>query len=163
MPPTARPPRKATRNPRLWTVEEAEARLPALQELLPQLRAWVVRLGAIHDQTEWMSKFWGKEFEAADNPHHALHASLQDEWVRLTDRLEGIVHSLHEEGIEIKDLDNGLIDFYASREGEVVYLCWRAGEAHVEHWHSLEGGFRNRQRLDAPDTADSPHHMTRSH
>jgi hypothetical protein len=160
--PDAHPTRIEARVPRLWTVEEANARLPAIQELLPQLRAWVVRLGAIHDQTEWMAKFWGRELEAPDNPHHALQETLQEEWNRLTDRLEGIVHSLHDEGIEIKDLDNGLVDFQAKRDGDVVYLCWRDGEPIVAHWHPLDGGYRNRRRLDAPAKAGSPPHLTRS-
>jgi hypothetical protein len=135
--------------PRRWSVEEANARLPAMQELLPQLRGWVVRLGAIHEQSEWMTKFWGKELEAGDNPHHALKVSLEEEWTRLTERLESIVRALNDEGIEIKDLDHGLIDFHARRDGEDVYLCWKDGEAAVLHWHTLEGGYRTRRRLES--------------
>lgn len=156
------PARTEGRVPRSWTAEEANARLPAIQEMLPQLRGWVVRLGAIHDQTEWMAKFWGRELKASDNPHHALQVTLDEEWTRLTDRLESIVRALHDEGIEIKDLDNGLVDFITQRDGEAVYLCWRDGEAAVTHWHPLDGGFRNRRRLDAPTRAGTPPHLTGS-
>jgi len=50
-------------------------------------------------------------------------------------------------GAHVKDLDSGLVDFYSHRGSEVVFLCWKEGENEIRHWHSLEGGFRNRQPL----------------
>jgi hypothetical protein len=52
-------------------------------------------------------------------------------------------------GVQVKDLDDGLLDFPCRIEGELVLLCWRRGEARIEYWHTLEAGFRGRQPLDS--------------
>jgi hypothetical protein len=51
-------------------------------------------------------------------------------------------------GVQVKDIDTGLIDFPCSLDGEVVLLCWRMGEPAIEHWHTMEAGFQGRQPLD---------------
>jgi hypothetical protein len=51
-------------------------------------------------------------------------------------------------GCVLKDLHQGLVDFYAMGEGELVFLCWRQGEEHIRFWHDLESGFTGRQPLD---------------
>jgi hypothetical protein len=51
-------------------------------------------------------------------------------------------------GVQVKDLDNGLLDFPFQLDGEVVLLCWRMGEASIEHWHTIESGFQGRQPVD---------------
>ncbi|MCI4368957.1 MAG: DUF2203 domain-containing protein [Thermoplasmata archaeon] len=135
---------------RLWTVPEANARLDELRELLPQLRAWVVRLRRLQEQLQRLTAFWQKEIDAIDNPDHELRGRLHEEWQSLTKKLEEEVGRLQEEGIEVKDLETGLIDFYGLVEGEIVCLCWRRGEDEVGFYHTVEGGFRNRRPLPAP-------------
>jgi hypothetical protein len=49
--------------------------------------------------------------------------------------------------IVLRDIDRGLVDFPAIREGREVYLCWQLGEEAVEHWHDLESGFGGRQPI----------------
>jgi len=51
-------------------------------------------------------------------------------------------------GVQVKDLDTGLIDFPCRLEDEVVLLCWRMGESAISHWHTLDGGFQGRQPVD---------------
>ncbi|MCU1313009.1 MAG: hypothetical protein JWM54_766 [Acidobacteriaceae bacterium] len=51
-------------------------------------------------------------------------------------------------GVQVKDLDTGLLDFPTRVDGELVLLCWRRGETRIEYWHTLEAGFRGRQPLD---------------
>jgi hypothetical protein len=51
-------------------------------------------------------------------------------------------------GVQVKDLETGLLDFPCRVEGELVLLCWRRGESRIEYWHTLEAGFRGRQPLD---------------
>lgn len=59
------------------------------------------------------------------------------------------VRELNHRGIELKDLDKGLIDFPALRaNGEEVYLCFMLGEKTIDHWHTLEGGFAGRKPID---------------
>jgi Uncharacterized conserved protein (DUF2203) len=49
--------------------------------------------------------------------------------------------------IIVRDLDAGLVDFPALRDGEEVYLCWVVGEPEVGHWHAPDAGFPGRQPL----------------
>ena len=58
------------------------------------------------------------------------------------------VNAIHGRGAIVKDLDEGLVDFPALREGEEILLCWRLGEDEVAHWHGLEEGFAGRKPLD---------------
>jgi len=57
------------------------------------------------------------------------------------------VAGIHEVGALVKDLDRGLIDFPAQREGEDVLLCWHVGEAEIEYWHGVDEGFSGRKHL----------------
>ena len=50
-------------------------------------------------------------------------------------------------GIEVKDPERGLVDFFHQREGRVVYLCFLLGEPAIAFWHELNAGFAGRQRL----------------
>lgn len=60
-----------------------------------------------------------------------------------------LVHSISEEGILIKGIDNGLIDFPHIREnGEEVYLCFLLGEDDIEYWHGITDGFPGRREVD---------------
>lgn len=51
-------------------------------------------------------------------------------------------------GVQVKDLEAGLLDFPCKLDNEVVLLCWRMGEASIEHWHTVESGFQGRQPVD---------------
>lgn len=138
-----------------WTLEEANARLPDLKEVLPNLRAWVVRLRKLHAERHRLSEFWGTEFEAPDHPDHALRARLDAEERDLSKDLEETLERLDRDGIEVKDLDTGLVDFRSIREGEPIYLCWQRGESTVAHYHSISGGFRSRRPIP-PDEGGPP-------
>jgi len=141
--------------PRLWTVAEANARLSELEELLPRLRGWAVRLAEVQEERERLTQFWGSEADAEDQPDHELTSRLDAESKHLTRRLEEAIGSLRSEGIEVKDLGTGLVDFFAMEEGELVYLCWQRGEPEVGFYHTLTGGYRNRRPLPGPNRAAS--------
>jgi hypothetical protein len=51
-------------------------------------------------------------------------------------------------GVQIKDLETGLLDFPCRLDDQVVLLCWKMGETSIEHWHSIESGFQGRQPVD---------------
>lgn len=139
--------------PNPWTPDEANARLPELKELLPNLRAWVVRLRKVHAERRRLSEFWGKEFEAPDHPDRPLRLRLAEEEQELTQLLEEALERLDQDGIEVKDLDTGLVDFRSVRDGEPVLLCWQRGEPSVGFFHTLEGGYRSRRPLSEPPAA----------
>ncbi len=133
--------------PRLWSAHEANARLPALRELLPQLRSWASRLGEVHSELARLAKFWGDELGARDRPDHDLQERLEAEWKNLSHRLDEAVGSLRSEGIEVKQLEDGLVDFFGLVDGRLAFLCWRADEAEVAFYHPLEGGYATRRPL----------------
>jgi hypothetical protein len=63
------------------------------------------------------------------------------EIVRIINRIEAY-------GCLVKDIDLGLVDFPSMREGRAVYLCWKAGEGRITHWHGMDEGFADRKLLD---------------
>ncbi len=64
-----------------------------------------------------------------------------------TELAAGVDH-LNDQGIEIKSLDHGLIDFPSRRGNRVVYLCWRLGEGPtIGYWHEVDAGFAGRRKL----------------
>ncbi|MGI0140695.1 MAG: DUF2203 domain-containing protein [Thermoplasmata archaeon] len=136
-----------TRSVRLWTVAQANERILELSELLPEMRTWVERLKVVHSELHRLKGLWGAEIDAADIPDRRHKDRLDQEWSALTRRIEETVEKLRAEGIEIKDLEGGLIDFYARRDGDIVCLCWKSGEDRVGFYHSLDAGFRGRRPL----------------
>ncbi|MGD0831756.1 MAG: DUF2203 domain-containing protein [Terracidiphilus sp.] len=63
-------------------------------------------------------------------------------------RIRESVTEIDSIGVQVKDLDAGLLDFPCRVDDEVVLLCWRMGEPAIEHWHSMDTGFKDRQPLD---------------
>lgn len=51
-------------------------------------------------------------------------------------------------GVQVKDLDIGLLDFPCEVEGEIILLCWKMGEETITHWHGMEEGFAGRKPVD---------------
>jgi hypothetical protein len=139
--------------PHLWSLEEANARVRSLEELLPRLRGWVSRLGEVHGEIERLNEFWGPEVDAPDHADHEIKVRLDAEWRNLTRRLEDALAALRAEGIEVKNLETGLIDFYGLRDGEIVFLCWQHGEEEIGFYHTLTGGFANRRPIAGPGRA----------
>ena len=72
----------------------------------------------------------------------------QTELVGLADAAVACVDKLDELGVQIKDLDAGLLDFPALRDGTEVELCWQVGEDAVEYWHGIGEGFAGRKPID---------------
>lgn len=132
---------------RLWTAGEANGQLDALRELLPRLRAWASRLEKIHDDVHRLTEFWGKEVDASDHPDRELKQRLDAESRDLKQRCGDELRALHEQGIEVKDLGSGLVDFYGLQQGEVVFLCWQHGEESVGFFHPLDGSYRDRRPI----------------
>ncbi len=62
--------------------------------------------------------------------------------------LKDLFSSIQAYGVEIKDINRGLLDFPSKRAGEVVYLCWAYGEDSIGYWHTLDAGFAGRKSLE---------------
>lgn len=75
-------------------------------------------------------------------------ADLAEDVEREATEVARAVRALTELGVQVKDLDSGLVDFPAARaDGEIVLLCWRLGEDEIAWWHSEQGGFAGRRPL----------------
>lgn len=135
------PPRK------LFTPVSANRLLPAVRERLAKMRALHRALLRLQGQSDI------EELTGAD-PAGALSAKAQARVNDLEPEIEATEMDLENAlvefqglGCELKDLERGLVDFYALREGKLVFLCWQEGEEKVGFWHPLEGGYAGRQPL----------------
>jgi len=119
---------------RTYSVDEANAMLSELEEILPAIREArqvVLRAGERI-----------KEMVASDGGGHE-----GTEYWNAIRTLRGHVEHLAELGILLRDPETGLVDFPGELDGRRVYLCWRLGETRVGHWHDLESGFAGRRPL----------------
>jgi hypothetical protein len=135
------------RKPKLFTVEEADALLPQVRELLTELRRLQRTITSTSEQIEQRA-----EKIAAGNgyPVPTLKTQVKTlgaQQLKLVEAYQGAVKQLEQLGCLVKDLATGLVDFHGLRDGEVVFLCWKEDEAHVAFWHTLENGFASRQPL----------------
>ncbi|MGH9375522.1 MAG: DUF2203 domain-containing protein [Terriglobia bacterium] len=71
-------------------------------------------------------------------------------------RLEETLNRIQETGCVVKDLDAGLVDFPALRDGREVFLCWKLGERRIEFWHGVDEGYAGRKPIDAPEEPRGP-------
>jgi hypothetical protein len=85
---------------------------------------------------------------AGNGSGYAVSDTRSDEFKSIVAELEGCVEELERLGVQIKDVDLGLLDFPAYREGEDVLLCWHVGEERVAFWHGLEEGYAGRKPID---------------
>ena len=73
--------------------------------------------------------------------------SAAEEVAREVEGIAECVRQINKAGVQVKDVDEGLLDFPARRGDEDVLLCWKVGEPEVAFWHGLEEGFAGRKPL----------------
>jgi hypothetical protein len=122
---------------RLFTVEEANALLPMLREILDDI--------ALHRDALR---------EKAPHMEPILKAAMANGGGRVGSAYGVEAYNLYlaaerigQLGVVLKDLDMGLLDFPHEREGRVVFLCWHPPEERVAYWHDLDAGYAGRQPL----------------
>lgn len=67
---------------------------------------------------------------------------------RAVQRVKDVVAEINATGVQVKDLDIGLLDFPCRVSGETILLCWKLGEQGITHWHGMEEGFAGRKPID---------------
>jgi hypothetical protein len=119
---------------RIFTVEEANAMLAGLRPTLEAMqRARKVVLASAERVRGSVAGNGGGE------PAGEYSAALEL-LGRETERLSA-------QGILLRDIDAGLVDFPGERDGQPVFLCWKLGEDEVGYWHPLDTGFSGRRPL----------------
>jgi hypothetical protein len=129
---------------RHFSIEEANE---ALEEVRPLTEELVGHRRALVKLQERQAAITTR---IAGNGGNVEPHELEDVQERLDEEVAGIarcVARIHEVGALVKDLDVGLVDFPATRDGEEILLCWRLGETEVGFWHGLDEGFSGRRPL----------------
>ena len=133
---------------RHFTAEEANA---ALADVRPLVERMVARRRAHAQALERQEELEGRIRGNGGGIPPATLADAAAEIERLERELARIVDEIGEHGAQVKDLDEGLIDFPALRRGETVLLCWKLGEDEIGWWHRVEDGFPGRRPLPLDD------------
>jgi hypothetical protein len=131
---------------RTFTLDEARSLLPVLESLL---------------RTAIAGKKVMEEFEAAQQElNHRIFlnggthvdvvplARRKAERVKAEQRAKDALAEIDSIGVQVKDLDIGLLDFPCEVEGEIILLCWKLGETSITHWHGTQEGFAGRKPID---------------
>jgi hypothetical protein len=127
---------------RLYTVEEARALVPQLRSLMAAIQVEQIRLQDEIDQLNELTPAMQMNGYAAKSARHEAMILELDESIR--EKLD----EFEELGIDVKDVENGIVDFPSERDGRIILLCWQVDEETVLYWHEIEDGFRGRQPLD---------------
>ena len=122
---------------RHYTLAEAEKALERVLELLGRLRSARALLSD-DEAREALTD------AAPGNGGGAPARTVSEGFLELREALR----DLQEMEVVLRDLDRGLVDFPALRDGREVYLCWEEGEERIAFWHEPDAGFAGRRPLD---------------
>ncbi|HEX2051964.1 MAG TPA: DUF2203 domain-containing protein [Actinomycetota bacterium] len=117
-----------------YTVDEANALLPHLAPALVELRDKFDRAAEVRATIARAAVTNGG-------------TSTRRSWQALMSRVAELLGRLEEWGVELRDVESGLVDFPAVVEGRDAFLCWRLGEPEVAYWHPRDTGFAGRRPL----------------
>ncbi len=129
-----------------FTLDEAQSLLPVLESLMKRAiegkQAAELVEGRLQELNRQIYLSGGMRVDvtavARDRAEIEQHVQQAKETLAEIDAI----------GVQVKDLETGLLDFPFRLEDEVVLLCWRMGEPAIEHWHTVESGFQGRQPVD---------------
>jgi len=129
-----------------YTFDEANALVPQLRAVLLQLavekRRFDAALATLH------ALHGGDGADGGGSARSRPHAESDRREAELTEIGEGIkilLAHLEGMGVEVRDLDEGLVDIPTERDGEPIWFCWRLSDTSVGFWHSTREGFANRK------------------
>ena len=129
-----------------FTLDEAHSLLPVLESLLKRAIEGKRSADAIEARLQELNKkiflSGGLMVDVAKvrRQRSLMEQNLQQAKDAL-DEIDAI-------GVQVKDIDTGLLDFPCAVNGETVLLCWKMGESRIDFWHTLDSGFRGRQPID---------------
>ena len=124
-----------------FTLEQAQEILKEIKETMQKLLEGKENIDLLNsikiDYTDdYQGEFNELNFTKINKEFHKLSYEF---FLRIED--------LENKGCILKDLNEGLVDFYSIFEGKEIFLCWKYGEERIEYWHDLEGGFEGRQHI----------------
>jgi len=124
---------------KLFTIEEANALLPSVREILQGIQRSRRHLATYRRGAKLAAE--GAERGGGGMEGGAQYAIVLTDFTTQMSELEAL-------GVQLKDFERGLVDFPSLRDGRVVLLCWQLGEGdELEWWHDMEAGFGGRTPL----------------
>src|SRR3984957_6726157 len=129
-----------------FSLDEAQSLLPILESLLRRAIDAKERAGLVEAELQMLSQniflSGGMLVDVASVARKRLaqRAAVQ--------QAQDAVQEIDSIGVQVKDLDKGLLDFPCQLGEQTVLLCWQLGEPKIKYWHTLEAGFQGRQPLD---------------
>jgi len=129
-----------------FTLDEAQSLLPVLESLLK--RAMEGKRSA-QDLESGLNRIAQRiHFSGGMRVNTAGIAKQRAEMEAHLKQVRESIAEIDAIGVQVKDLESGLLDFPCRVEDQIVLLCWRMGEGAIEHWHTMEAGFQGRQPVD---------------
>ncbi len=140
-----------------YDFHRANAKLPEVRDTLLRLRAQRDEVVAVRDRiVELNAPAIARRAAAAtsgDEGPMRFEADKETQRLRmkmqgLVDQMQAAVLQIDSWGIQLREIETGLVDFPALASGRPIWLCWRLGEDRVEWWHEVSEGFSGRRRLE---------------
>jgi hypothetical protein len=134
-----------------YDFDRANARIPELRETLLTLRSLREDLVAARDRIVELNAPAPAAATAATPRPPDADQETQRQRMRmqgLVDQMQAAVLQIDGWGIQLRDVETGLVDFPALVSGRPVWLCWRLGEDVVSWWHEHSEGFDARRRIE---------------
>ncbi|MDR3735863.1 MAG: DUF2203 domain-containing protein [Acidobacteriaceae bacterium] len=139
---------------RTFTLSEAQTLLPVLESLLRRAIAANAKAVTLEDEMQRLNqRIFLSGGMNVDVPHVARRRGERHIAIR---EAKDTLNEIDSIGVQVKDLDTGLLDFPCKMDGQVVLLCWRLGEKSIDFWHTTDTGFASRQPLDERFKGDKP-------
>ena len=131
---------------RTFTLDEAQSLLPVLESLLRT----AIRAKKIIEDFEGEQQVLNHTIFLNGGTHVDVvpWAKRKAERVKAEQRAKDALAEIDSTGVQVKDLDIGLLDFPCVVEGQVILLCWKLGEKMITHWHGTQEGFAGRKPID---------------
>lgn len=131
---------------RTFNLDEAQTLLPILESLLKQA---ISGKKLIEEVDAELQETAHRVFLNGGTLVNVIHlARRKAERERAIQRVKDAIAEIDATGVQVKDLDIGLLDFPCEVEGEVILLCWKLGEEKITHWHGTSEGFAGRKPID---------------
>lgn len=129
-----------------FTLDEAESLLPILESLLRTSIEGKKKIESLEASfQELKSRIFLAGGMSINLENAARQKAIYDKTVQ---QVRDAVAEIHAIGVQVKDLDIGLLDFPCEVEGEIVLLCWKYGEKGIGFYHSMDAGFAGRKPID---------------
>jgi len=131
---------------RTFTLDDAQTLLPVLESLLKQA---IQSKQVIEEVDAEMQETAHRIFMNGGTLVNVIRlAKRKAAREKAIQRAKDAVAEIDATGVQVKDLDVGLLDFPCKVEGEIVLLCWKLGEAKIGFWHDTATGFAGRKPID---------------